>query len=109
MTTPATKDFPACFDNYEQFAKWRAEAVKERDADWEAWCSENGTDPDSVRSHTRRVYPIQFQIASICEDCTPQYQKQMTCAGRCAHQAEVIAHETDLETVSSVEMLDENA
>jgi hypothetical protein len=94
------KEFPSCFDSYDQYAKWRAEAVKERDADWEAHCSETGQDPDAVRSHSRRVYPIQFQIASICEDCSACYQKRMTAEGRCANPIEVIAKPTSFSGVS---------
>lgn len=96
------RDFPKCFDSYDHYAKWRAEAVKERDAAWEAWCSENGVDPDSVLVKSRRVYPIAFQLATICEDCTPEYQKRMTCAGRCERPHEIIAKPTNFEGIAEV-------
>lgn len=87
-----SREYPTCFDNYMQYARWLFEAIKERDADWQAHCSESGIDPDSIRasSASRRVYPLRFQVASICEDCTPEYQQRMTCERRCANPVEAL-------------------
>jgi len=91
---------PQCFESGEQYSKWRAEAVKERDADWEAHCSENQTDPDAICVNARRVFPIAFQIARICDDCTAGYQARMVCAGRCENPYEVFALPTDVSGVT---------
>lgn len=88
-------EFPDCFGSYEQYAAWRAEAVKERDAAWEAHCRLEEMDPDSIRIAARRVYPPEFKLASICEDCTKEYQSKMRAAGRCSNPFEALARPTE--------------